>query len=145
MGYSFHDHRIPGGIGADDGFWESLEDGEFRLARCADCERWMWPAHHRCPTCGSWEQRWEHTAMAGRVFSWTRVHAGVDQAREGAPELPYVVVVAELPAAAGARVLGKLAGPDVDVRIGAPLTGHIDPPSVRSRGYAAVRWTLGEH
>ena len=43
MAYSFLEHRIPGGIGADDRFWASLEDGEFRLPRCADCKRWMWP------------------------------------------------------------------------------------------------------
>ena len=152
MGYSFQDHRIPGGIGADDRFWESLEDGVFRLPRCAGCAAWMWPAHHRCGSCGAWELRWEPVAMQGRVFSWTRVHAGIDRSREGAPEPPYVVVVAELPAAAGARVVGMLAGPEEPagagvpggVRIGAPVTGNIDPPSARSRGYAAVRWTLGE-
>ncbi|ALE84906.1 Acetyl-CoA acetyltransferase [Pseudonocardia sp. Ae168_Ps1] len=138
MGYSFHEHRIPGGIGADDGFWESLEDGEFRLPRCAGCAAWTWPAHHRCAACGGWEQRWEPTAMEGRIFSWTRVHAGVGRTRE----VPYVVVVAELPAAAGARVLGRLAGPDTAVAIGAPVTGHIDPPSARTRGYAALRWSL---
>ncbi|MEQ3549922.1 OB-fold domain-containing protein [Pseudonocardia nematodicida] len=142
MGYSFHAHRITGGIGADDGFWESLEDGGFRLPRCADCAEWMWPAHHRCAVCGCWEQRWEPTPMDGRVYSWTRVHTAVDRAREGAPDLPYVVIVAELPAAAGARVLGRLAGPDQGVRVGARVNGHIDPPSPRTRGYAVVRWSV---
>jgi uncharacterized protein len=142
MGYSFHDHRITGGIGADDRFWESLEDGEFRLPRCADCATWMWPAHFRCAACGSWEQVWEQVEMRGRVYSWTRTHQVYDRTKERAAELPYVVVVAELPAADGARVVGMLAGPDERVRCGAAVRGHIEPPAEASKGYATVRWSV---
>jgi uncharacterized OB-fold protein len=141
-GYSFHAHRIGGGIGADDRFWESLEEGRFRLCRCADCRRWMWPAHHRCGACGSWEQVWEDVEPAGRIYSWTRSWYAFDRTRERAEDVPYVVVVAELEQADGARVAGVLDGPEDGLRVGAPVRGHIDPPSARSLGYAAVRWTV---
>jgi uncharacterized OB-fold protein len=140
--YSFRAHRIGGGIGADDRFWESLEEGVFRMPRCAGCERWMWPAHFRCGRCGSWEQRWEEVEPIGSVYSWTRSWYAFDRTAERADDVPYVVVVAEIPAAGGARVVGVLDGPDEGVRIGAPVRGHIDAPSARSKGYAAVRWSL---
>jgi uncharacterized OB-fold protein len=144
MAYSFQEQRIPGGIGADDRFWESLEDGGFRLPRCADCQRWMWPAHYRCGACGSWEQVWESVPMLGAVYSWTRSHYAFDRTRDRAADTPYVVVVAELAGADGARVVGVLAGSEDGLRVGAPVHGHIDPPSAKSLGYAAVRWSLGE-
>jgi hypothetical protein len=53
-------------------------------------------------------------------------------------------VVAELAGADGARVVGVLAGSEDGLRVGAPVHGHIDPPSAKSLGYAAVRWSLGE-
>jgi uncharacterized OB-fold protein len=140
--YSFQAHRISGGIGADDRFWESLEEGRFRLPRCADCKRWMWPAHYRCGFCGSWEQLWEEVEPAGAVYSWTRSWYAFDRTRERAEDVPYVVVVAELPEAGGARVAGVLDGPEDGLRVGRPVRGHIDPPSAKSLGYAAVRWSL---
>ena len=142
MGYSFHAHRISGGIGADDRYWESLEEGEFRLPRCADCKRWMWPAHFRCGHCGSWDQLWDPVELSGTVYSWTRSHHAFDRTQERAGDTPYVVIVAELPAADGARVIGVLAGPDDGVHVGARVRGHIDPPSEKTKGYAAVRWTV---
>jgi hypothetical protein len=102
----------------------------------------MWPAHYRCGHCGSWEQSWQAVDPVGSVFSWTRCWYAFDRTAERAADLPYVVVVAEIPAAGGARVVGTLAGPGEGVRIGAPVRGHIDPPSARSKGYAAVRWSL---
>ncbi|GAA4711210.1 hypothetical protein GCM10023215_61750 [Pseudonocardia yuanmonensis] len=142
MEYEFYAHRITGGIGADDRFWESLEEGEFRLPRCADCKRWMWPAHFRCGQCGSWEQLWEPVEMSGRIYSWTRAHYAFDRTKERTEDLPYVVVVAEVPAADGARVVGVLAGPDEGVHVGAEVRGHIDPPSEKAKGYPAVRWSV---
>src|SRR5436853_612755 len=57
--------RIVGGIGADEPYWEYLEQGEFRLPRCAGCHQWMWPAHFRCGECGSWDQEWVQREPTG--------------------------------------------------------------------------------
>lgn len=140
--YSFRKNRIIGGIGADDKYWEGLEEGEFRLCRCAECKQWMWPAHWRCGKCGSWEQEWVALEPVGTVFSWTRTWYSFDRVRERAEDVPYVVILAEMPAAGGARVIGVLKGSEEGLRIGAPVRGSIDPPSEKSKGYAAIRWSI---
>lgn len=136
------EHRITGGIAADDQYWEALGRGEFRLCRCAECHQWMWPAHFRCGTCGSWDQEWVRVPPEGTVYSWTRTWYAFDRTKERAEELPYVVVLAEIPKAGNARVLGVLKGDSAALRIGAPVVGTIDPPSEKAKGYPAIRWSI---
>lgn len=133
---------IPGGIGADQGYWDGLDAGEFRLPRCPDCRTWQWPAHYRCGICGGWDQEWVPVEPIGRVYAWTRTHLAFDRTQERAGDVPYVVVLAEIPGAGGARVLGVLDGSEDELRVGAPVTGTIDPPSPKSKGYPAIRWTI---
>jgi hypothetical protein len=52
------------------------------------------------------------------------------------------VVLAEIPAADGARVVGVLRGPEKQLGIGAPVRGQIDAPSAKTQGYAVIRWEL---
>lgn len=144
MEYSFRKNKITGGIGADDRYWESLEEGAFRLCRCADCKTWMWPAHYRCGQCGSWDQEWETVEPRGTVYSWTRTWYSFDRVKEREADVPYVVILAEIPEANGARVLGVLKGSEENLKIGAPVVGAIDAPSGKTKGYAAIRWALAE-
>ena len=141
--YQFEQVRIRGGIAADDGFWAGLEDGEFRLPRCPDCRTWRWPAHFRCGVCGGWEQEWVAVEARGTVYTWTRTWYAFDRTRARADDVPYTVILAEIPHAGDARVLGVLRGLDTALRIGAAVTGSIDPPSEKSMGYASIRWSLG--
>lgn len=142
MEFSFEQHRIVGGIGADDGFWRALEQGHFKLPRCAGCAAWLWPAHFRCGKCGAWDLKWDALEPVGRVFSWTRSHYAFDRVKERAEDVPYVTLLAEIPAADGARVLGMLAGSEEGLRIGAPVRGLITPPSIKSKHYPSIRWSL---
>lgn len=142
MEYQFLRNRIPGGVGADDRFWESLEEGHFRLCRCADCKAWQWPPHFRCAACGGWEQEWVDRELRGTLFTWTRTHMAFETVRERAGDLPYTVGVVEIPDTGGARVIGILDGDTEHVRIGRPVHGVIDPPSEKTKGYATVRWIL---
>lgn len=139
---TFRDHKISAGIDADDPYWESLEHGELRLPRCSGCGRWTWPAHWRCGECGSWDFGWEAVEARGTVYSWTRTWYAFDRTKARGPDVPYVVVLAEVDGAGGARLMGVLAGAEDGLRIGAPVTGTIDPPSEKSMGYPALRWTL---
>jgi uncharacterized OB-fold protein len=136
------ENRITGGIGADDPYWQALEDGSFRLPRCAACQRWIWPAHHRCGTCGSWDQEWVPVEPAGTIYAWTRTHYSFDRVRERADQIPYVVALTEIPAAGNTRVLGVVHGDDSGVRIGAPVRGVILPPSPTTKGYGTITWVL---
>ena len=139
---SFRDHRLAGGIGADDRYWEALETGECRLPRCAGCGRWTWPAHWRCGECGSWEFDWTALQPRGSVYSWTRTWYAFDRTKERAQDVPYVVVLAEIDGAGGARAMGVLAGDDAGLKIGAPVAGTILPPSEKAKGYPSIVWSL---
>jgi uncharacterized OB-fold protein len=141
--YAFKKHRIQSGIASDDRFWEALEDNEFRLPRCAKCGHWIWPAVPRCGECGSWDIGWELAELAGHVFSWTRTHYLFDRVRGRAEEIPYVILLAEIPSAGGARIMGVLDGDSsINPQIGAPLVGIIRPPSESANGYPSVNWRL---
>ena len=108
MEYSFEQHRIVGGNGADDEYWRGLETGIFQLQRCIACRRWMWPAHLRCGQCGSWDFEWVPIEPRGNIYTWTRTFYAFDRVTERRADLPYVTAVVELPAADGARVIGVL-------------------------------------
>lgn len=142
MEYSFEKHRITGGINADAAFWQGLEEGEFRLPRCAHCQAWTWPAHFRCGKCGSWDFEWVALEPHGRIFSWTRSWYVFDRVRERADDVPYVTVLAEIPAADGARVMGVLRGSEEGLRIGAEVWGSIEAPAARTKGYPSITWSL---
>jgi uncharacterized OB-fold protein len=140
--YSFERHKISGAIEADDQFWRSLEEGEFRLPRCVSCKQWTWPAHFRCGRCGSWDFEWVVLEPEGTIFTWTRTHYAFDRVLERKSQLPYVTVVAELPKAGGARVMGVLKEDRSDLHTGMPVRGTIDPPSSASKWYPAIRWEV---
>ena len=121
-------------------YWRALGESEFAQPRCAACKRWYWPARFRCAECGSFDQEWVPVEPRGTVYSWTRTWYPFSAARAG--DLPYVVVLAEVPAAGGARVLGVLTGPEDELAIGAPVAGAIEPPSERSQGLPTIVWRL---
>ena len=136
------EHKITGGIGADDPYWEALAAGEFRLPRCAGCGRWTWPAHWRCGQCGSWEFRWNAVEPAGTVYSWTRSWSAFDRTAARAGDVPYVVVLVEVDGTDGARVLGVLRGDEAALKIGARVMGAILPPSEKALGYPSIAWSV---
>ena len=142
MTYSFAQHKISGAIEADDQYWANLEDGRFTLPRCSGCHSWTWPAHFRCGHCGSWDFEWVELEPNGKVFTYTRTRYAFDRVMERKEDVPYVVIIAELPAANGARVMGVLKGDEAKLKIGASVRGTIDPPSAKSKHYPAIRWEL---
>jgi len=125
--------------GLDAPFWDGLADGAVRLPRCADCAQWVWPAQPRCPGCTSATLEWHDVRPNGRLYSWTRTWYPFVPAR--AEDLPYVVVLVELPAAGGVRLLGVYDGEAKgDLVIGAAMRGRIAPPSDRSFGLPSLVW-----
>src|SRR5581483_4224404 len=130
--------RIGGGISADDAYWEHLDQGEFRLQRCASCKRWIWPANYRCAGCGGWDMEWVRLQPEGRIYSWTRTWYAFDRTQERAEDVPYVVVVAEIPEADCVRVIGVLKGAEQGLKIGARVRGEIQPRGPKSKGYPSL-------
>lgn len=142
MDFQFMKQRIAGGVGADDRFWESLEEGVFRICRCSGCEKWLWPPHWRCAACGAWDQEWVDRELRGTLFTWTRTWMPFEAVSERAQEVPYTVGVVEIPDTDGARVIGILDGDTENVRIGRAVRGVIDPPCEKTKWYATIRWIL---
>jgi uncharacterized protein len=142
MEYTFEKHKIIGAIEADDQYWRSLEEGEFKLPRCASCKNWTWPAHFRCGRCGSWDFEWVALEPKGTIFTWTRTQYAFDRVLERKAQVPYVTVVAEVPAAAGVRVMGVLKGDERNLHTGMAVQGSIDPPSASSKWYPSIRWEV---
>jgi uncharacterized protein len=142
MSYRFEENRIVGGIGADDEYWRALEDGQFKLPRCAGCSAWLWPAHFRCGKCGSWEMQWVQLQAVGTVYAWTRSWYAFDRVKERSEDVPYVTILAEIAGSGGPRVLGMLEGSESGLRVGARVSGVIKPPDLKSKGYPSICWQL---
>ena len=95
--------------GADAPYWDGLEQGKLMLPRCNGCDRWIWPAAHRCGACGSTGVRWVERSMTATVFSWTRTwHAFGGAESLG---LPFTTVLVDIDDC-GIRLLGRLDDPD---------------------------------
>jgi uncharacterized OB-fold protein len=142
MEFSLEQHRIIGGIGADDEYWRALSEGSFKLPRCSSCQRWTWPAHYRCGVCGAWDFKWAALEPVGVVYAWTRSWYTFERVSERAADVPYVTVLAEIPKADGARVLGILRASEPALHIGAAVRGVILPPTEKSKGYPSIQWEL---
>lgn len=109
------------------------------LPRCDGCERWIWPAAHRCGACGGAGVHWEERAMTATVFSWTRTWHRF--ALTEAIDLPYASVLAEVENC-GVRLLGRLDDPDrVDPVIGEPLTGRIGETIAGENRIPTIIWS----
>jgi uncharacterized OB-fold protein len=124
--------------GLDRPHWEGLRSGEVRVQRCARCGHWIWAPQPVCPRCHSFDLTWPAVEPNGTVYSWTRTWQPFTQELSG--HLPFVVVLAELASAGGRRLLGVLRhGDGIDVRIGQPVRGEIDPaPSPGA--WPVLRW-----
>jgi uncharacterized OB-fold protein len=104
--------------GLDAPYHRGLREHRLVLQRCASCRAWQWPPEVICHCCRGFDLTWEEPASpGGEIFTWTRVwHAARDGLQQS---VPYVVVVVELAAAGGARLIGNLLGdPLQDVRAG---------------------------
>jgi uncharacterized OB-fold protein len=133
---------MPAAGPADDGLdaphWAGLRAGEVRVQRCGRCARWIWAPRPLCPRCHSFDLEWPVVEAAGTVYSWTRTWQPF--APELSGHLPFAVVLAELPAVGGRRLLGVLRdGDGADVRVGQAVRGEIDQPP---DGWPVLRWRL---
>ena len=125
--------------GADAPYWEGLAAGRLLLPRCKGCDRWVWPARHRCGDCGTVGIRWVEREMRATVFSWTRTwhRFGMTEALD----LPFTSIVASV-ADCGIRLLGRLDDPDrVDPVIGEPLHGRTSETVVGNRSIPTIIWS----
>src|SRR5947207_9395016 len=102
--------------------WSGCAAGELRVQACASCGRRRMPPRPMCPSCNSFDDRWDVMSGRGRVWSVVIPHPPLLPAYSD--EAPYNVVVVELDDDPSIRLVGNV----VDVA-GAPLNS-VDPHSI---------------
>lgn len=125
--------------GADAPYWRALGDGKLLLPRCDGCDRWIWPAGHRCGACRATGIHWEERAMKAQTFSWTRTwhRFGLTEALD----LPFTTVLATVDDC-GIRLLGRLDDPDRrDPVLGEPLIGRAGTTQVGANSIPTILWS----
>lgn len=125
--------------GEDAPYWEALANGKLQLPRCEGCDRWVWPATHRCSACGALGVNWVDLPMKGTVFSWTRTwhRFGYTESLD----LPFTTVLVTVDGC-GIRLLGRLDDPgQVDPRIDEALVGRPGETIVGTDRIPTIIWS----
>ena len=103
------------------GFFEAARRGELALRRCNRCDAVLHVPRAYCRNCGSWEGRWQVVDGAATLHSWTVVTHQVHPAYP----VPYTVVLVDLDALPGTRLVGSLDG-DHHLVAGMPMEVWFD-------------------
>jgi uncharacterized OB-fold protein len=97
-------------------YWDGVAAGELRLQRCTDCGAWRWPARTICNRCRSFAAEWMKASGLGTVLSWIRTHQLF--IRSFQDDIPYVTVEVQLDEQDDIRLIGQMADPRLEPRIG---------------------------
>jgi uncharacterized OB-fold protein len=116
-------------------FWDACGRGELLFQRCQKCRQAIFNPAPICRFCGSPDLRWERSAGAGEIYSWTVVW------RPQAPtfRVPYAPIIVSLDE--GYQMVSSLVGCDSgEVRSGLrvavefhPIGGGFELPYFRPR------------
>ena len=87
-------------------FWDAVSDHRLVVPRCRACTTWIWQPRPLCPRCHAPDPEWVELDGDGRVVSWTALHPPVLSV--WAEQVPFVVLLVELDAAPGVRMIGQL-------------------------------------
>jgi len=132
---------VPYGDGLDAPYWNGLREERLRIQQCRQCATWRFGPEWICHHCHGFEHDWRDVAARGRIYSWERVWHPAHPALKthGA----YLVVLVELEAPQGIRMLGNLLGdPHQEVRIGAPVIGVFEHHSSGQTPFSLLHWRI---
>ena len=98
-------------------WWSAIRAGKLVIQRCSACGTFRHPPVPVCHRCRSFEYGFAPVSGHGVVYTWTRIAHAPSAALKG--QVPYNVLVVELPDAGGVRLTGNLLGSrDETPRIG---------------------------
>jgi uncharacterized OB-fold protein len=103
-------------------FLDALREHRIVLQRCTVCDRVRFPPMPACPWCGATTATQITVTGEGHVYSWVGVHRALTAGYEG--EVPYTIATVEL--REGARVFGRLEGPEPTAPGGAVRATFVD-------------------
>ena len=87
-------------------FWESVEQKDLKLQRCADCGQFRYPAGPICAQCNSEQVTWERVSGKGTILSWVVFHKTYLPAYPA----PHTVIAVRLDE--GPILISNLEGPE---------------------------------
>lgn len=114
-------------------YWAAAKAGRLVTPRCSRCASRLWPPEPVCPSCLGDRFEWEEVEPRGVVWSYAVYHRGLDPAF--ADELPYAVVLVELPT--GAKMYGIFRGDRAELDVGAEVEALFEPAT---DDVTFVRW-----
>jgi uncharacterized OB-fold protein len=103
---------------------DALRRHELVLQHCASCGRVRFPPMPACPWCGSAVAEWRPVSGRGRVYSWVGVQRALTPDFEA--EVPYTIATVDLDE--GARVFGRLEGPEPTAPGDSVVATFVDHP-----------------
>jgi uncharacterized protein len=103
-------------------FLDALRDHRIVLQRCVECGRVRFPPMPACPWCGATGAAPVTATGEGHVYSWVGVQRSLTPAFES--EVPYTIATVDL--VEGARVFGRLEGPEPRAPGGAVAATFVD-------------------
>ena len=98
-------------------WWAHVKQHRLVVQRCAECGTFRHPPMPVCHACRSFEYEWHPVSGKGVVFTYIIAHHPPSPAYKD--QMPYNVVLIELPDAGKVRMVGNLLdSPPQDVRVG---------------------------
>jgi uncharacterized OB-fold protein len=91
-------------------YWAGCDERRLLVQQCEACGAYQSPPRLSCKVCRSEAFHWRESSGQGRIFTYTIVHHPVSPGLTD--EVPYVVVVVELPDCDGALLISNLVGDD---------------------------------
>lgn len=143
-------HYLPAGLpapmaspdGLDAPFWEGAMADRLIIQKCNDCNLWLWGPEWICHNCLSFDIGWQETRPEGIIYSWERIWHPVHPSFKK-EDLPYIIVLVELPEADNVRLVGNLLGdPNQTVKIGAKVKAVFEKHNSDDNPYALVQWVI---
>ena len=145
-------HYLPEGLpapapsrdGLDAPYWEGTLSEQLIIQKCNSCKTWLWGPEWICHQCLSFDIGWEQTSSEGIIYSWERIWHPVHPAFKE-ENLPFIVVLVELPQADNVRMVGNLLGdPKQEIVIGSKVKAVFEKHEDAKSPYALVQWELDQ-
>jgi uncharacterized OB-fold protein len=103
-------------------FFAAAREHRLALRRCLDCGTFLHIPRAYCYHCGSWNTEWQDVDGAGTAYGWTII----ERQTHPAFPVPYTVVLVDIIAAPGVRLVAHLPG-RYDITVGQPMELYFQP------------------